>query len=311
LSRKRSKEPPSFLQGWQAGALAVFVALAATLLVVPWAAAPNELPLPVASAARVDAVLALDRARAAAIGPPLEREIARGTGGPLYDLRAFGEALRAYGRAEAEHAREDTTERLFELRAAFASARTLGDDKVLELRAYQTERFLAAVREWEARGAAAPDLAELGGPFLQMIARQRWVDGRRRIGLSTALRSILFRRRWNEIVGANVEPFALSLDENRLLFAHLLTHPVAEDARSPEQACRSADAWRLRKIGELAKVDRAYPYALARGVLLYRLGRYAESAQALHDHIASAPDGPYALRARNWHVAAIARAGAP
>jgi hypothetical protein len=76
----------------------------------------------------------------------------------------------------------------------------------------------------------------------------------------------------------------------------------------PKAECLLADRWRLRKIEELAARDPAYPRLLARGVLLFRMGDYPAAAQAFRDHLAGANDPPYALRARNYLLAANARA---
>src|SRR3954468_4569884 len=90
-------------EGWQAGLLAVAIALAGTALLLPWNAEPRDLPMPQVDQRALTADLEHDRARARAIAPELERELAAGTGGPLFDLRRFGEAFRAFGRAEAGH----------------------------------------------------------------------------------------------------------------------------------------------------------------------------------------------------------------
>jgi hypothetical protein len=273
------------------------------LLAVPWAAPPTELPVPIAAPGQVAAALDADRARARAIRPELEREAALGAGGPLYDLRAFGESFRAYGRAEASRDTAAILARRSDMLAAFGRARALGDDQVVALRALETEMFLAAVRRWEISGAQDDDLVELGGAFIDLVTRQHWADEHRRITLTVALQSIFFRRRYCEIVGVSSAPFALSLDENRMYYAFLLPRPPVEE--------RSPDAWRMRKIDELAKIDRAYPHQLGRGVLLYRMGQYGAAEKALRAHLSLSPDGPYALRARNYLVAAVSRAGQP
>jgi hypothetical protein len=112
------------------------------------------------------------------------------------------------------------------------------------------------------------------------------------------------------VTGLSEPPFALSLDEHRAFYAFLLEHPFIDGKENmkPAEACRAADQWRLRKVEELSRLDPEYPYALARGVLFYRLGRYPSAAQAFRDYLSSPIDGRYALRARNYLVAANARA---
>jgi tetratricopeptide (TPR) repeat protein len=271
---------------------------------------PVELPVPIAAPAQVAAALDADRARARRIRPELEREVALGAGGPLYELRAFGEAFRAYGRAEASRDTAAILARRSDMLAAFGRARALGDDQVVAFRALQTEMFLSAVQRWEISGAKEDDLIELGGPFLELVTRQHWVDAHRRLALTAALQSIFFRRRHCEIVGVSAPPFALSLDESRTLYAFLLTHPLVEQDKTEAQTRRSADAWRMRKLDELARIDRAYPYELGRGVLFCRMGQYEAAEKAFRAHLSLSPDGPYALRARNYLVAVL-RAGQP
>jgi hypothetical protein len=90
----------------------------------------------------------------------------------------------------------------------------------------------------------------------------------------------------------------------------LLDHPYVEGKGSMNErdACRAADQWRLRKIEEIARIDPSYPYALARGVLFYRLGRYPAAVQAFRDYLSESRDRRQTLRARNYLVAAEARA---
>jgi hypothetical protein len=128
--------------------------------------------------------------------------------------------------------------------------------------------------------------------------------------MDEVLRGLFFKRRWNEVTGLTEPPFPLELDEQRAFYAFLLEHPYVEgrERMAAGDFCRAADVWRLRKVEDLGRIDPAYPYALARGVLFYRLGRYPSAAQAFRDHLSSSTDGRYALRARNYLVAAIARA---
>jgi len=296
-------------EGWEAGALAVVVALLGTLLVVPLKFAPQDVPLPVVDRKALAATLAREASLAAAIVPALEHDVtgpADGRG--LYDLRAFGEELRTYGRQEAAHESTGLSRERRKLIEAAVRARALGDEKLLGLRAYQAQVFLAEVRRWENTGKESDELGGLGGPFLDLVKRNAWVTGRA-IEMDDVVRRIFFKRRWNEVTGLTEEPFRLSLDEERAFYAFLLTHPYDPNAPglSPKDLCRAVDQWHLRKMEDLARLDPSYPHALARGVLLYRLGDHAAAAQAFRDHLARG-DGSYALRARNYLAAAVARA---
>src|SRR6188768_1882941 len=111
-------------EGWEIGALAVVVALLGTLLVVPLKVAPEDVPLPVVDVKALSTTRAREAALAAAIVPALERDVtgaAEGRG--LYDLRAFGEELRAYGRLEAAHESSSVVRERRKLIEAAARAR--------------------------------------------------------------------------------------------------------------------------------------------------------------------------------------------
>jgi hypothetical protein len=296
-------------EGWEAGVVAVLLALLGTLLVVPLKVAPEDVPLPVVDGKALSATLAREAALAAAIVPALEHDVtgpAEGRG--LYDLRAFGEELRAYGRREAAHESSAVVRERRKLVEAAARARSMGDEQLLGLRAYQEQLFVEEVRRWENTGKESDELAGLGGPFLDLVERNGWLKGRT-IVMDDVVRGIFFKRRWNEVTGLSEEPFLLSLDEDRAFYAFLLTHPYAQNASgpSPRDVCRAVDQWRLRKVEDLARRDPSYPYLLARGVLFFRLGDHAAAEQAFRDHLAKG-DGSYALRARNYLAATVARA---
>jgi hypothetical protein len=288
----------------------VVIAAVGALLAVPRAVEPRDLPLPIPDARAIATLDAREAALARAIVPELERELAdTAAGTKLYDLRAFGDAFREYGRAEARgdvNAVVKARQRLLE---SVLRARALGDDKLLGVRAYQKDLFVVELRRWEDTGTPSAELAALGGTFGDLATRDGWLarDGRS-LEMDDVLRGIFFKRRWNELTGLTAGPYELSLDEQRAFHAFLLKHPYVEgnDKLGAADACRAADQWRLRKIEDLARVDSAYPYALARGVLLYRLGRYPAAAQSFRDHLATA-DGRFALRARNYLLAAVTR----
>jgi hypothetical protein len=298
------------LEGWEAGLVAVVIALAGVLLVVPLRVAPRDLPLPIVDGKALSAALERERALAAAVVPSLEGEISHpAEGTTLYDLRAFGEAFRAYGRAEVSDDVYAVVRARQKLAESLARARALGDDKVLGLRAYQKELFLRELERWETSKRPSNELAELGGKFAATATREGWLEGRE-LAMAPSLRGIFFKRRWNEVTGLGESQFALTLDEQRAFYAFLLEHPFVEgkENASAAEACRAADQWRLRKIEELGRLDPAFPYALARGVVFYRLGRYPAAAQAFRDYLGSPTDGRYALRARNYLLAALASA---
>jgi hypothetical protein len=295
-------------EGWEVGAVAVVVALLGTLLVVPLKVAPEDVPLPAVDGKALFAIRTRETQLAAALVPALERDVtgpAEGQG--LYDLRALGEELREFGRREAARESSSVVRQRRKLIEAVARARVFGEEKLLGLRAYQTQLFLAELRRWENTGKESDELVGLAGPFLDLVQRNGWVKGRT-LAMDDVLCGIFFKRRWNEVTGLLEGPFLLSLDEERAFYGFLLTHPSVQNASgsSPTDACRAVDQWRLRKVEELARLDSSYPYLLARGVLFYRLGDHAAAVQAFRDHLAK-NDGSYAVRARNYLAAATAR----
>ncbi|HMJ53369.1 MAG TPA: hypothetical protein VK540_14880 [Polyangiaceae bacterium] len=301
--------PLRHLEGWEVGVVAVVIALVGTLLAVPLPVAPRDVPVPLADGKALLATFNRERAMAASIAAALEEEHGRSSGtSELYDLRAFGQEFRAYGAAEASGDTYAVVRARQRLTEAVARARGVGDDKLVALRAYQQQLFLAELRKWENAGVSSDELSGLGGGFLDLVRKSGWLTGTT-IVMDDVVRGIFFKRRWNQVTGISGPPYAISLDEHRTFYAFLLTHPYVEGrgGLDAKDACRVADQWRLRKIEELARLDPFYPYVLARGVLFYRLGRYPEAAQAFRDHLGTADDGRYALRARNYLATAVAR----
>jgi hypothetical protein len=302
--------PLRHFEGWEAGVVAVVIALLGTVLAVPLPVAPRDVPLPLIDGKALSLTLERETSQAASIARALEQDRAGASGSNgLFDLRAFGEEFRAYGTAEVSGDTYAVVRVRRKLLEAVTRARDLGDDKLVALRAYQQQLFLAELRQWENGASSSPDLAGLGGGFLALARQSGWLVGRT-IDMDDRVRGILFKRRWNQVTGLSGSDYAMSLDEQRMLHAFLLTHPYVEGRQGldAKEACRLADQWRLRKIDELARLDPSYPYMLARGVLFYRLGRYPDAAQAFRDYLAGAEDGRYWIRARNYLAMAGARA---
>ena len=297
------------LEGWQPGLLAILIAASGALLALPRAVTPEHLPAPSVDERALTQVLAQDRDRAVSLAPELEREVAGAAPPTLYDLRALGQAIRNYGLADASPDRDELiVKRRNELADAVLRARHLGEEKLLALRAYEMGLFLREVRRWEETRVESEDLKALGGPFIAMLERNGWLRNGR-IVPDEKVRAILFKRRWNEITGLTQGPFALSFEELRAFYRFLLTHPsLVSGMQGDEVDCRAIDQWRLRKVNELAQLDPSYPADLARGVLLFRLGAHTAAAEAFRNHLVKYPEGPHALRARNYLLAALEHA---
>jgi hypothetical protein len=282
------------LDGWQAGAIVVAVAILCTLVVVPRPVAIDEIPLPRVNLRVVSERSQLDAARARS----LEKQR------PDYDVRALGEALRQYGASDADSDTQLGSRNLQRIGEVLRDALSHGPEAVLSLRAYQMTVFLRELQVYEATGKESVELRELGGGIIALLKRSQWMHGDGagyRIVPDRTVLEILFRKRWNEVTGLKEPPFALSLDEERAAFAFMLTHPIvsANTPADPSSQCRSANGYLLRKVGELAAIDPDYPGELARGMILLRLGRPKDAIDVLAARLEGHPDGPYTMLTRN------------
>ncbi|MCC6664441.1 MAG: hypothetical protein IT375_11885 [Polyangiaceae bacterium] len=275
------------VEGWQPALVAVAIAATFALLVVPRPAAPDTLPLP--------SVDAREQARSAATSRALAT---RAAAEPLpYLVRALGETLRAFGKADVEGRSGDAARKLIELRGLAQTARAKhGDESVQALLGLQTELFLSAIARWEARQPDDGELAELGGAFLDKAKAAGWLAGERRLAADEHERRALFKLRWVEATGLrSAGGFAPTANELRVYYRFLLAH----SAQSTEEA--------LRQIGAVEKVDLEYPGQFARGVVHYRGGQFGLAAEAFQAHLTKHPTGPWALRAKNHLLAAAER----
>lgn len=289
--------------GWQAGALVLLLASSAVFLAVPRAVEPVELPLPRIDQPALAATMAGDDA--------LARKAEEAT--LDVDIRAVGRELRAYNRVVA--AGEHDALYAARLRVVRATARALGlsEEALLTLRAYQTVRFVSELRRWQQTGQVTDELEQLGGDFLRLAQRNRWCAGldRELIPDERVLRAF-YKKRWNDVTGANAGLFALTLDEDRVRLGFFLQHPLTTTAppegRSPLAQRRwqaANDRQRLQVIARLGQRDPSYPGQLARGVLLYQSQKFGAATEAFRRHLEAAPDGPHTLRAQNYLKAAL------
>lgn len=288
-------------------------------LMLPRAAAPGDVPLPAVDAAALERAESADDALATRAA----------TDRLSADVRAAGEAIRAFNAWEAK---DDPDAPFTDARAAVdgkvATAwRVDGATGLVALRAAQLSRFLVEVRAFERTGEVSAELDALAGAFLRSMRVVGWLDGRTLAMDEHALRAA-FKLKWNTTANVDTRPeLALSLDEIRALYTFYLSHPhPTETSRFSIEAARrtartqadcdalaegqrmAAEQWRVEKIDKLAKIDPSYPAAYARGIGQYRAGRYQASVRAFEEWLDAHPDGPYALRARNYQRAAMALA---
>jgi len=279
FSRRLAKH----LEGWELGLGVISMAVLSALLVVPRDVPPELVPPP-----RIDrpeqrqaADVETRRAESARAGLPLE-------------IRSVGEAVRRQGRA-AYAAPELSTQVSAQLRRLGAEALAhQGPERLLELRALQTELFMAAIASRPAEPSS--EAIELAGGLLLAGKGQGWLEPPP-LGADDDELATLYRMYWSQAVGLLAHPFAPTLNEWRVYFRFLLGRPTPE-------ADRAGDLRRkLEYVAALASHDQEYPAHLARGVLLYQSGAPIESAIELRQHLERSPDGPWSLRARNYLAA--------
>lgn len=287
-------------EGWQPALLAVFIAAGVALLAVPRSVEPTDVPLPLADGRALARVVEADAARAAALDAPGQDQ--RPAKELDVDIRELGSAIRAFGLADAKPERPEAELAAARRRilAAVPPALARGVDEVLHLRSFQQRAFLQAARRWEATGEVTEDLLALGGDFPELARRSGWAaPDSRRLAMDGVVLAVLFKKRWNRVASLQGAPFEPTLDEERAFYSFLITHPAT---------ARSVDEYRLKKVNELAAIDPDYPRELARGVLLYRLGKPEAAVEAFRRHLDARPDGAHALRATNYLRAALERA---
>jgi hypothetical protein len=294
----------------------VGVAFVLGILLVPRHAEPEGVPLPLADAASLARTAAVDHALAEkARHEPLPGAV-----------RALGSAVRAFHTLEA---RDAEARELYGARGAvdeaLVDALRGGSEPLMELRALQLEGFLDEVHRFEATGEQSEELAALAGAFVRSMTLEGWVQGRHVVADDAALRA-LFKNMWNGFVGSEKRAeLALTLDEQRALYAFYLSHAHpsrsmrdaieaarrgardAKDCEALKQAERAAvESWRLEHIERLHAIDPSYPADYARGVASYGRGDYVVSAKAFRAWLTEHPEGPLALRAKNYLRAAVA-----
>jgi hypothetical protein len=286
------------------------VGLLMGLLLLPRAAVPQGVPLPLAEPRQLVASRRADMELAA-----------RAHKGPLAGpVRALGSALRAFHVLEARGGDErDLAAARHDIDAALVEALPSGDEALLELRATQLEAFVAELHEFEARGVESAELQALAGGFVRSMRREGWCEGHRLLTDEFQVRA-MFKQMWNGLAGLETrQAFELALDEERTLYAFYLSHPhppaatreaIAEARRGARDsdACRAldeaealaAEKWRLDRVGRLAAIDPQYPAAYARGIASFRSGQFVLASEAFESWLRDHPDGPYALRARSY-----------
>jgi tetratricopeptide (TPR) repeat protein len=294
----------------------ILVGVLLAALLFPHDSAPDDVPLPTVDARAIERTERSDDARVSRAA----------SAGLSAEVRALGEALRAFDTAEAKDAPRTPWP---ELRAAVDEARNLalekgGIEAILDLRATQTSKFVDEVNAWRKTGQESDELAAIGGAFIRRMTLAGYVNGPK-LALGDRELRVAYKLKWNAVARfEDVPAFQPSLDEMRALYTFYILHPHASEAARETLAaarknartqadCDALEAgekiaieqWRLDKVEKLAAIDAAYPAPYARGVALYRAAKYDDSARAFEEWLRLHPDGPLTLRARNHLRAAI------
>jgi hypothetical protein len=290
------------------------VPLGATLLLgmllLPRQAMPSALPLPIVDRQSLRQTLEADAALAAR---------ARST--PLPGVvRALGSALRDFHLLEGTSAQPgDLVKARHAIDTALIDAQSAGAEPLLELRAAQLEAFVTEVHRFVSTGVESPELGALAGRFVRSMRGEGWCDGHRLALTDPELRAI-FKQMWDSILGVgDASPFALTLDEQRALFALRLSRPRlparirdgfvrSKEAARDERSCRgieqserkAVERWEIDHIDRIAAIDPVYPAAYARGIANLHGGSFAAAENSFREWLSTHPDGPLTLRARSY-----------
>lgn len=301
-SPKRAESGPVWviwLEGWGLIFPSVGVALLAAWLALPQGTMPNYLPLPLLSqseltSARQEQVSKARQARQRPLG---------------YSARAVGESFRQLGRLVHGGEPIDVERRNRFRDFVRGVRRETGDEPLKQLRAIQTELFLAALRDWEKTGVENDDLIELGGDFIVVATELGWVRAMAKAAapakpearkLSTLWldqdeRIALFVTRWTDLAGLS-EDASLHLPRAWPLLA------LRARLRLPLSELGPRDLKLVERVKRLAP---NYPEHLSQGLLYAKLGDRGRAIAAFRAHLQHNPDGPYTLRAKNHLLYAL------
>jgi hypothetical protein len=314
------------------GAIAgVALGICSAIIVLHHPVEPLDTPMPVVDPAPLARIAHDDRETRVRLDRQPMHAVIRAIGSAYLEWNAAA----ASGMSPADPRRETLAS---ELRGALGVARnSFGDEKGLQaplkdLRAYHTDLFIDELRRRERTRTVSDELKRLGGGLLAVMTRNGWIGADGSMIAPEPIIRARYKLHWTGVVfgledcegSAATSCYGLTTlpiepVELRALLAYLIEHPVVreEDALEAGSPERAIDRRRLLYVERLAAIDRYadptgkthpylgdYPVQLARGILLFRLGRYDLAEQEL---------GAYALthktdsRARNWYLGAVAK----
>lgn len=282
------------LEGWQVGAIVVFIVSVVTALLVPRTAIPIEVPPPQVSMDDVRQTRAKnDNLVRGATTVELSSAV-----------QLVGARLRALGRAEWEGDDKGVEAHGRSLGQA-AAVSFLEGDSLAMLRAYQARVFADAYLLFLRTGVVSDDLVELGGGSLVELRVNGWLQRASEAPPHVDLvLSAFFKRRFSRWVAPDHPALAPNPIEERLLLGYLLQHPPPRRGVGPTNEYAPGE-FMLRRIDEIAALEPSYPTLFAKGVVLFQMGQFERASVAFDDYVRTTHDGPYRLRAINHLKASI------
>ncbi|NUO49167.1 MAG: hypothetical protein HOV80_09960 [Polyangiaceae bacterium] len=283
------------LEGWQLGVVIVVMAWVAVLLMVPRTEEPESVPLPHLAPREVSA----SRARAA----EESRRLASHELSP--NLRLLGARLNAYGLAEHAGDKRRMVELAQLTQELGGQLAVLEHEHILDLRAHLAERFVQTFSEFVRTGIETEELVGLGGNVVETFRKNGWLEHTDEPEFDLFLRG-LHKRRFDKLIGTKIE-MPIDSAEERAKVRFLMQHPPRAPVADPDGVF--AGNFVLGQIEEAVNLDPSYPENYARGIALFRIGRYEASAAAFDAFLAERDGGPYRIRAANYLKAAVEYAG--
>ena len=273
------------LEGWPVGLAIVCSALLSALLVVPRRVEPVWVPPPV-----------IDRVEQRRSAESDAERRARARAGVPLAVRSVGEAFRRFSEASFASSQQGELQHDQLRRLTQEALEQVGDEALLVLRALQTGLFVEAMRA-RSDSEPTPDRISLGGSMFN-LGRQRGWFAPSPTAASPEVLETLFHIYWAETLELRRPPFAPTLNEWRVYYRFLLAQPIRPGPDRDQDL-----ALQLGYVAALARHDLDYPAHLARGVLLFQRGAPADAAAEFVAHLQQHPDGPWALRAKNYLAA--------
>lgn len=282
-------------EGWQVGALVIFIVACISAVVVPRSADPSSLPpseigLDVIASARAESAQALTRAESVTLPN---------------STRLLGARLRALGRSETagdERGIDNGRQMIFD---AARQALHEQPEAVVAMRDLQAARFRELYLQRMRRADSTDELSELGGSILLQFEENGWLSKSSDIDASTdILLEGFYKRRFARVLDTKSPLLGPTATEERVVLGFLLLHPPKPRIEDGNTGGDGTGPYLLRRIDELVKLEPSYPASYAKGIVLFHMGHFEASASAF-DTFLQQGDGPYRLRAVNYLKSAV------